>query len=166
MNFGRFLRFTQKSTIISRSSFLVPHSSIPKGGTMKQFLQILRFSLSSFLAWLMEFLLYDLLILIWVDDAAVRALYYIARLIICIPNFIINRQMVFSKNEKVTNAVIKFFVLQLALMIASAEATHFLSQVVDIGEVLTPIVVRVPVDFAFFVVSYFLQKFWIFKDKK
>ena len=133
---------------------------------MKQFLQILRFSLSSFLAWLMEFLLYDLLILIWVDDAAVRALYYIARLIICIPNFIINRQMVFSKNEKVTNAVIKFFVLQLALMIASAEATHFLSQVVDIGEVLTPIVVRVPVDIAFFVVSYFLQKFWIFKDKK
>ena len=133
---------------------------------MKRLLQILKFSLSSFLAWLAEFLLYDLLILIWVDDAAVRALYYIARLIICIPNFIINRQMVFSKNEKVTNAVIKFFVLQLALMIASAEATHFLSEVVDIGEVLTPIVVRVPVDFAFFVVSYFLQKFWIFKDKK
>lgn len=133
---------------------------------MKRFLQILKFSLSSFIAWLLEFLLYDILILIWVDDAAVRALYYVARIVILIPNFLINRQMVFSKNASVGKAAAKFFALQLAIMIIAAEATHLLSKVVDIGEVLTPIVVRVPVDVGLFVVSYFVQKRWIFKDKE
>lgn len=133
---------------------------------MKRLLQILKFSLSSFIAWLLEFLLYDILILIWVDDAAVRALYYLARIIILIPNFIINRQMVFSKNASVGKAAVKFVFLQLLMMIVAAESTHLLSNLVDIGEVLTPIVVRVPVDVALFVVSYFVQKIWIFKDKQ
>lgn len=133
---------------------------------MKRLLQILKFSLSSFIAWLLEFLLYDILILIWVDDAAVRALYYVARIIILIPNFIINRQMVFSKNASVGKAAVKFVFLQLLMMIVAAESTHLLSTVVDIGEVLTPIVVRVPVDVGLFVVSYFVQKWWIFKDKE
>ncbi|MBR6776232.1 MAG: GtrA family protein [Clostridia bacterium] len=133
---------------------------------MKRLLQILKFSLSSFIAWLLEFLLYDILILIWVDDAAVRALYYVARIIILIPNFIINRQMVFSKNASVGKAAVKFVFLQLLMMIVAAESTHLLSNLVDIGEVLTPIVVRVPVDLTLFVLSYFVQKLWIFKDKQ
>ncbi|MBO5402461.1 MAG: GtrA family protein [Clostridia bacterium] len=133
---------------------------------MKRLLQILKFSLSSFIAWALEFLLYDILILIWVDDAAVRALYYVARIIILIPNFIINRQMVFSKNASVGKAAVKFVFLQLLMMIVAAESTHLLSKLVDIGEVLTPIVVRVPVDLALFVLSYFVQKLWIFKDKQ
>jgi hypothetical protein len=35
---------------------------------------------------------------------------------------------------------------------------------VDFGEVITPIVVRVPVDFALFAASFILQKLWIFKE--
>jgi putative flippase GtrA len=133
---------------------------------MKRFLQILKFSLSSFVAWVLEFLLYDLLILIWVDDTAVRALYYIARIIVLVPTFIINRQLVFSKNEKVVKAAIKFFVSQLVIMIVAAESTHYISEWVDFGEIITPIVIRVPVDFALFAASYVLQKLWIFKEKK
>jgi hypothetical protein len=73
---------------------------------------------------------------------------------------------VFSKNEKVVKAAIKFFVSQLVIMIVAAESTHYISEWVDFGEVITPIVIRVPVDFALFAASYVLQKLWILKEKK
>ncbi len=129
----------------------------------RSFFQVIKFTLSSFGAWLAEYLLYSLLVYLLVDNVSVRILYYIARVVITVPQFIVNRQLVFSKNQSVHRTAVLFFALQIVIMFAAAEATHLLTLVVDLGETLTPIVVRVPVDVGMFVVSYIIQKKFIFK---
>lgn len=130
---------------------------------MKKYLQFIKFALYSFLAWLAEFLLYSVLVFFLVDTVSVRILYYLSRVAVSVPGFVVNRHVVFNKKASAATSFYKFFILQVVIMLIAAEATHLLSDVIQIHDALAAILIRIPVDGALFITSYFCQKYWIFK---
>lgn len=86
----------------------------------------------------------------------------IARVISSLVNYSLNRQFVFNKGGKHT--LVKYFALVAVQMFFAAELTYFIAEnFVDAENTLTAMFAKIVADILLFVVSYQIQKRWIFK---
>ncbi|MCC5891230.1 bifunctional glycosyltransferase family 2/GtrA family protein [Exiguobacterium sp.] len=120
----------------------------------------LAYSLSSVASFLMDIGVYALLIFIlnpWFETTHVIVATVIGRIISSLFNYYVNRKIVFK--SKARRAMVKYFSLVGAQMALSAGLVYALFFIFRDGEVI----LKVIVDSFLFVVSYYVQKRWIFK---
>lgn len=87
---------------------------------------------------------------------------YSARLFSSIFNFIINRKAVFQSDSKLLDSALKYFLLCIVQGTLSAVLVSGLYGCVGISELLCKIIV----DTILFFISFYIQKMFVFKEKK
>lgn len=87
----------------------------------------------------------------------------LARIISSLINYLLNRNSVFKKNDKVmdANTLIKYYVLVVIQMFVSATLVALIYDATNIYET----VIKIPIEIILFMVNYFVQKKFIFNDK-
>lgn len=87
----------------------------------------------------------------------------LARIISSLINYLLNRNSVFKKNDKVmdANTLIKYYVLVVIQMFVSATLVSLIYDATNIYET----VIKIPIEIILFLVNYFVQKKFIFNDK-
>lgn len=120
----------------------------------------LAYSLSSVASFLMDIGVYALLIFIlnpWFESVHVIVATVLARIVSSLFNYFVNRKLVFKSKAK--RAMLKYFGLVGTQMVMSAIFVYLLFLLFRDGEVI----LKVIVDSTLFVLSYYVQKKWIFK---
>lgn len=84
-----------------------------------------------------------------------------ARVISSLYNYMVNSKLVFKKSKK--SSMVKYFVLVIVQMLASGFIVDLLSKNVFS---FNPTLIKVIVDSIIFVVNFFVQREWVFKNKK
>lgn len=126
----------------------------------KLFIKYIVSALSSFV---LDILLFALFMHLLPDDISHKIIVstIIARVISSLYNYMINSKMVFKKAGN--NAIIKYFILVVIQMFASGFFVDILSENVFS---FNPTWVKVIVDSVIFIVNFFIQREWVFKNKK
>lgn len=131
------------------------------------YLRFIKFALSGLLSFIVDIGLFALIVHITTTYSldTVLSATIIARLLSAIVNYTVNHHMVFDRQGHAT--LVKYILLMCVQMLISGYATHALSVMVASGHSLTLITtgVKVVVDFLLFLVSYQVQKRWIFKKE-
>lgn len=110
------------------------------------------------------------MILFALDSMGLPRRYYIlislgiARLFSGSLNYIINRIVVFDSNTKVATSFIRYWVLVLLIAFASYIGTSGLSAMTD-SKGLEITIIKVVVEAVLFIVSYRMQRKWVFLNK-
>lgn len=131
------------------------------------YLRFIKFALSGLLSFIVDIGLFALIVHITAAYSldTVLSATIIARLLSAVVNYTVNHHMVFDHQGHAT--LIKYIGLMCVQMLISGYATHALSVLVISGHDLTLVTtgVKVIVDFLLFLVSYQVQKRWIFKKE-
>lgn len=87
----------------------------------------------------------------------------LARIISSLINYLLNRNSVFKKNEKVMDAttLVKYYLLVVIQMFVSATLVSLIYDATEIYETI----IKIPIEIVLFMVNYFVQKKFIFNDK-
>ncbi|OGX80454.1 family 2 glycosyl transferase [Exiguobacterium sp. SH31] len=120
----------------------------------------LAYSLSSVASFLMDIGVYALLIFLlnpWFETVHVIVATILARVVSSLFNYYVNRKVVFKSTAK--RSMLKYFGLVAVQMALSASLVYVLFLLFRDGEVI----LKVAVDSVLFVLSYYVQKRWIFK---
>ncbi|MCG1021535.1 bifunctional glycosyltransferase family 2/GtrA family protein [Sutcliffiella horikoshii] len=122
----------------------------------------LKFILSSVLSFGVDILLFALFIMmlngIFVESYILLAT-IVSRVLSSLFNYTLNRKVVFQSHS--SHALIKYFSLSVAQMLASAGGVYIFFELIGFGEVG----IKVVVDGLLFLVSYVIQREWVFKKK-
>lgn len=94
-------------------------------------------------------------------EKAMLAAYVPARIISSYVNYLLNRNIVFGAKKDKGSAV-RYYILVVFALVLSMTVSALLSAYAESIEWLVMIVV----DIAVFVMNYFIQKHWVFRDKK
>jgi glycosyltransferase involved in cell wall biosynthesis len=81
-----------------------------------------------------------------------------ARVLSSFINFMINRNVVFKSNS--SNTMVKYYTLSIVQMAVSALGVHYIYSVFTYGEVF----IKVFVDSFLFLISFLIQREWVFKN--
>lgn len=118
----------------------------------KTFIKYIIGSISSFVIDILLFTLFNNILSIVLSTI-------IARIISSVYNYIINSKMVFKKANKLS--LIKYIILVVIQMFASAYIVKFFSLIIKINTTL----IKIVVDAIIFIVNYYIQKKFIFRSK-
>lgn len=131
----------------------------PVSDSAKIYKQILRFSASSIISFLCDFLVYSLLIFfgggIILSNAA-------ARLISGSINFTMNRKLVFKSKEKPIISAIKYIVLAAIILIGNTVLLSVFTNLLFMNKYVSKLVTEL----VFFILSFTIQKLFVFKNKE
>jgi len=99
-----------------------------------------------------------------IGNSAIFVATVLARIISSFINYLINRNTVFNNNDKRMDKVtlIKYYTLVVIQMFVSATVVSTLYNAFSIYEVF----IKIPVEVVLFLINYFVQKKFIFNDKK
>ncbi|MDD4624199.1 MAG: glycosyltransferase [Bacilli bacterium] len=122
----------------------------------KLFLKYIASSLSAFL---LDIILFTLLLNIINTKENILIATIIGRIISSMYNFSINK-IIFHKSSK--SSKYKYFLLVIIQMFVSGLSVTFLSKIINISS----IIIKVFVDTIIFVVNFIIQREWVFKKKK
>ena len=86
-----------------------------------------------------------------------------ARVVSSLFNYSVNRKVVFASASR--NSFVKYYLLCGVQMLASAGLVAFFSTLCMAGK-LGKLLIKLVVDTCLFFVSYWIQREWVFKDKK
>lgn len=120
----------------------------------------LAYSLSSVASFLMDIGVYALLIFLldpWFESTHVIVATVLARIVSSLFNYYVNRRVVFQSKAK--RSMLKYFGLVGVQMVMSAILVYVMFLLLQDGEVI----LKVVVDSVLFVLSYYVQKKWVFK---
>lgn len=120
----------------------------------------LAYALSSISSFLLDLGLYALLVFVfdpWFETAHIVVATFVARVLSSLFNYKVNRHVVFQ--SKAPHTIIKYFSLVVIQMGTSALLVFLLFSLFRDGEVLF----KLAVDGTLFVLSYYIQKKWIFQ---
>ncbi len=137
----------------------------PLQDSVKIYKLFLRYLFASFSSFLVDILLFSYGVFVLRN---VFPLYYIvistvgARILSSVYNFCINRKSVFKSKEAWVKTAVKYYVLAVIQMCVSALAVLGLCKVLPAHET----VVKIPVDSVLFVISFLVQREWVFRGKK
>lgn len=137
----------------------------PVKDSLRIFKQFMKFAASSIIGFLVDFGLFALLSFVFPEDLAYKVIIanVIARVTSSIVNFTINKFFVFKlKKGKVLKYATKYFGLAMVNMIIN---TLLLSLLVDICG-FNQYATKLLVEFVLFVISYIIQKIFVFKAKQ
>ena len=125
-----------------------------------------RFAGSSILSWIVDQGLYNLLFYVLLTGALAaqdtRSIVatIAARILSATVNYSLNRKFVFKSGEGVGKTVLRYFVLALGILALSAGLTALL------GHIIPNWLAKVLIDLCLYLVSYRVQKAWVFADSK
>ncbi len=86
----------------------------------------------------------------------------LARVISVIVNFAMNKKLVFDNDGSVGKTFFRYVCLAIPIMLASGLAVFFISNVLSIESAFIKTLVKMPVDILLFLVSFRVQKKWVF----
>lgn len=125
--------------------------------------EIIKFSASSFISFLVDYLLFSLLILLtWRWGAASLWLSnIIARIVSASVNYTINRKLVFKNKNNIAKSILQYVALAVAILIGN---TFLLSLFVE-QFAINKYVAKICTELFFFVLSWMMQRCIIFRRK-
>ncbi len=126
---------------------------------------IIKFSLSSFAGFLIDFCIYSIMILITKGmDTGTSILLsnVVARTISSSANYYINRRFVFKNKESVLKTATKYFALVIGILFVNTVLLTYLVENILSNKVISKLFVEITM----FIVSWLVQRFLIFKKAK
>lgn len=88
-----------------------------------------------------------------------------ARIISSVFNYFYNRNAVFESKEKIGNTIVRYYILCICQMGISYGMVFLLSYIFRSSKILTS-VIKLVVDICLFLISFQIQRRWVFKTKK
>ena len=135
----------------------------PFKDTMKIFKEVIKFSISSLIGFLVEFSVYSLLNLIPVEwNQWYLMCQIIARIISASVNFTLNYKLVFKSKSNVMLAILKYTALALFIL---GCGTFFLWLFVDIAG-MNKYLAKILVEVTMFIISWLIQRLFVFRRGK
>ena len=119
-----------------------------------------KFALSSFSAWIVDNGLYYLLCLIMGIGAGAQI---IARVVSSFLNFNMNRSYVFRKQGNYFRDMLKYYCVCIPQTAVSVLILHFVVDALSVSIPAIALVLKILIELLLFVISYFIQKKWVFK---
>ena len=124
-----------------------------------------KYVLSSLASWVIDNLIFNLLeIFLVMITISLRLLVstVIARVISSIFNFTMNKKLVFKSDKDTKSAAVRYYILWFCQMIVSYLLVYIFTKLLASGNVAVAIT-KIIVDVVLFVISYNIQKRWVFK---
>ena len=88
-----------------------------------------------------------------------------ARVISCIVNFAMNKRFVFENRSNIARTFWRYVCLAVPVMLASWLTVYALSKLAGVGH-LGRTILKVPVDTVLFLISFRVQRIWVFADRQ
>lgn len=123
-------------------------------------------SISSSVVDLLAFYLFSKLVFTGTVGADVLYATVAARIISVIFNFALNKKLVFQSKGGVIKTLGRYICLAVPILLASWGLVYLLSNVLTIDNALIRTLIKLPVDTLLFLVSFRVQRKWVFSDKK
>lgn len=120
--------------------------------------EILKFSATSFVGFLVDYTLYSLLLLV---TANLRGANIGARIISATVNYTLNRKFVFHSKNGIAKSAVQYFLLAVAILFGNTLFLEFLVNSFGINQMTAKILTEI----LFFIFSWLLQRCIIFKRK-
>ena len=136
---------------------------------MKKGKQPLLYVLSSVASWVVDtglFYLFDLLLGAMLGELAEPVCNVAARVLSSFFNFNVNNRLVFHNELPYGKVLLRYYGLAIPQLAASTLLLTLFVQLLHIESAEGSTAVKIVVDGALFVVSFFIQKFWVFATKK
>ncbi len=127
------------------------------------FMKFILSSLSSFLVDIIFFTIFTSLFKSWIPAYYIFAASFAARIISSAVNYLINKNTVFKNKENTRSSFVRYYILAACQMICSAFLIDFLFGYIH---VLNETVIKIIVDTILFLLSFKIQREWVFKHKK
>lgn len=131
--------------------------------TMRIFKEVIKFSASSLIGFLVDYAAFSLLTLINVDWAYwLIACNVIARVISASVNFTINYKVVFNSEDTLWKAILRYVILALFILGCNTLFLWLLVEQAGVNQYLAKIIVEVTM----FIVSWVVQRLFVFRRRK
>lgn len=125
---------------------------------------IIKFSCASFASFLVDFLIYSIMIWLTKDLVAGTSLFIsniTARVISASFNFYINKRYVFDNKDHLLKAAVKYFLLALFILAVNTGLLTILNAYVLKSKLISKIII----EFTLFIFSWSVQRFYIFRRR-
>ncbi len=126
--------------------------------SVRIYAQILKFSASSLIGFIVDYILYTLLFFIS-DNISLSNIG--ARIVSASVNFTLNRKIVFKSNENIWKSALKYVALAIVILVGNTLVLHLLVDICFVNELLAKVITEV----IFFIFSWLVQKFFVFKRR-
>ncbi len=132
---------------------------------LKKYSTILKYLFSAGTSFLLDLTLFTIFLFVLkkgMGDAGIFVSTVLARILSSFYNYFLNKNAVFqSGKEKVDKITLtKYYCLVVVQMLVSSTSVFFLHQLFRVPETI----IKIPVDVVLFIVNYWIQKNWIFKE--
>lgn len=135
----------------------------PFKDTLRIFKEVIKFSLSSLIGFLVDYAAFTLLTLIPVSwEHWTLACNVIARVISASVNFTINYKLVFKSKEKVWIAILKYALLAVFILGCNTALLWLLVEKAGMNKYLAKVIVEITM----FITSWLVQRLFVFRKKK
>lgn len=125
---------------------------------------IIKFALSSFAGFLVDYALFNLLFWLLGGQSPGVQVFIAqngARVCSALFNYALNKNVVFQTTAKTSSTLVRYAILSVCQSLCSTLGIYLLSVVLPVPAMASKIVV----DLGLFFISFFIQRKWVFKDK-
>ena len=136
---------------------------------MGKFSQLIKYGLSSVASWVVDTGLYRLglaLLGSLLGGSAALVCNVLARVFSSFFNFNLNNRLVFQSKEPYGKALLRYYLLAVPQLAASTLLLCFFVWLFHVRSDNLSTLVKILVDGALFVASFFIQKYWVFRKKE
>lgn len=136
--------------------------------SFKLYYVFLKFSIAAMIAYLVDigtFWLFEVWFGFLPDEFKVLVATVLSRILCSIATYILNKGAVFRSDAKQSGAVVRFLILSVAQLVASWLLVWSLGALLG-GSDVTNMLLKVVVDFVIFMVSFPIQRDWVFKKSE
>lgn len=136
----------------------------PIKDSIRVFSQIIKFSMSSLICWVVDYVLFMLLNYTLLPGGGKVFLglfstaYILARIVSSALNYFLNKMLIFKKGG--ATSFFKYVLLVICVMAIGSAATHFLN-ILGLPAIVAKLIIEIPLYF----VNFFVQKNWVFVKK-
>ncbi len=128
---------------------------------------IFAFAFSSVFCMLVEVVIFYLAMkFIFSGDNEIVLSACFSRVLSAIVNFSLNRKQVFYGKGNIWSSLLRYAILAIALMLCSGYLTTFVTSILHIEMVFLITIIKVMVDTALFLISFRVQRGWVFANTK
>ena len=127
------------------------------------FNSFLKYSAISIISFIIDIVLFKVLLNLLkgiINNSLIIVSTILARIISSFANFMLNKKISFKSKKKISNTIIKYYVLCVIQMLVSGILVSILYNWLGISEVI----IKIIVDTILFFVNYKIQRLWIFNE--
>lgn len=136
---------------------------------MKKYARLLKYGLSSGASFLIDngmFLLLKTLLGTRLGGVADLVCVAAARAVSSFFNFNVNNRLVFNNRGRYGQALLRYYCLAIPVMLSSAGLLTLADRLLGVTAPTLSTLIKIVIDTVLFLVSYFVQKKWVFSGKK